>query len=112
MRIADIKCSCGSDNVKGMSKGGNKVGIYCMKCGKWLKWANTNEKNLIDIEIENNYNKFLFNLNLPLSESDVIKYIKAIRSRLQVELSFEEDNALAQAIAIISSIADRGEKNE
>lgn len=36
MKISDYKCKCGMH-----------VGIYCNKCGKWLKWANKNERNLL-----------------------------------------------------------------
>lgn len=51
MKIADYKCKCGSDDFfLGTSLNdtdGMHVGIYCNKCGKWLKWANKNERNLL-----------------------------------------------------------------
>ena len=50
MKIADYKCKCGSDDFfLGAPLNGNTphVGIYCNKCGKWLKWANKNESNLM-----------------------------------------------------------------
>ena len=38
-------CKCGSDDFF-LHHEGNQFGIYCQKCGKWLKWANKNERNL------------------------------------------------------------------
>lgn len=45
MKIKDYKCKCGSDDFFFTDKG-NQKGIYCCKCGKWLKWADKNERNL------------------------------------------------------------------
>lgn len=28
---------------------GNQLGIYCSKCGKWLKWADKDEQNLYEM---------------------------------------------------------------
>lgn len=50
MIIKDYKCSCGSKQFNFYPKTGTRIGIYCSVCGKWLKWANKNEKNLIKIE--------------------------------------------------------------
>ena len=30
---------------------GTQMGIYCAFCGKWIKWANKNDRNLIDAGI-------------------------------------------------------------
>ena len=45
MKIKDYKCTCGRDDFffKGV---GNHLGIFCSHCGKWLKWADKNERNL------------------------------------------------------------------
>ena len=45
MKIKDYKCKCGSDDFFFTDKG-NQKGIYCCKCGKWLKWADKGERNL------------------------------------------------------------------
>lgn len=45
MKIKDYKCSCGSDQFF-FANNGNQKGIYCSYCGKWLKWADKNERNL------------------------------------------------------------------
>ena len=45
MKIKDYKCNCENDDFFFHSKG-NQVGIYCSYCGKWLKWADKNERNL------------------------------------------------------------------
>lgn len=46
MKIKDYKCKCGNDDFFFVVKGDHK-GIYCTNCGKWFKWADKNEKNLI-----------------------------------------------------------------
>lgn len=52
MRIKDFKCSsCNNNDFKFMVNSNNRnlVGIYCSYCGKWLKWANKDEKNLMKL---------------------------------------------------------------
>lgn len=49
MKILDIKCKCGSDDLF-CKENGTQVGIYCSKCGKYIKWAGKDERNLIDLE--------------------------------------------------------------
>lgn len=51
MKIKDYKCKCGCTNFFMNSKG-NNVGIYCSRCGKWLKWANKDERNLLALNKE------------------------------------------------------------
>jgi len=48
MRIKNYKCKCGSESFMFMKKNRveNVMGIYCNQCGKWLKWADRDEKNL------------------------------------------------------------------
>ena len=45
MKIKDYKCKCGHNDFFFADKGSQK-GIYCLYCGKWLKWADKNEQNL------------------------------------------------------------------
>lgn len=45
MKIKDYKCKCGHDDFFFAGKG-NQKGIYCLYCGKWLKWADKDERNL------------------------------------------------------------------
>ncbi len=45
MKIKNYTCKCGCDDFFFKPKG-NQMGIYCNKCGKWLKWADKNEQNL------------------------------------------------------------------
>lgn len=43
-----LKCTkCGSTSVYSQEDGPH-VGIYCCACGKWIKWANKNEKKLLE----------------------------------------------------------------
>ena len=47
MKIKNYKCKCGRDDLFFKEKG-NQVGIYCASCGKWLKWADKDERNLMN----------------------------------------------------------------
>lgn len=42
-------CKCGNNDFF-LRKEGNQYGIYCQKCGKWLKWANKYERTLFKEE--------------------------------------------------------------
>jgi hypothetical protein len=46
MKIKDYKCKCGHNDFFFANKG-NQTGIYCSYCGKWFKWADKDEQNLI-----------------------------------------------------------------
>lgn len=46
MKIKDFKCKCGHNDFFFADKG-NQKGIYCSYCGKWLKWADKDEQNLV-----------------------------------------------------------------
>ena len=58
MKIKEFKCSsCNNNDFKFMAhpNNSNMVGIYCSCCGKWLKWADKDKKNLMKLaESENN----------------------------------------------------------
>lgn len=45
MKIKDYKCKCGRNDFFFADKD-NQKGIYCSYCGKWLKWADKDERNL------------------------------------------------------------------
>ena len=47
MKIKAYRCRCGSKDFFTLKKSESQVGIYCQSCGKWYKWADKNEKNLI-----------------------------------------------------------------
>lgn len=46
MKIKNYKCPCGFDDFY-LINNGNQVGIHCSHCGKWFKWADKDERNLI-----------------------------------------------------------------
>ena len=46
MKIKDYQCKCGCNDFFFADKG-NQKGIYCSYCGKWIKWADKDEQNLI-----------------------------------------------------------------
>lgn len=47
MKIKDYTCKCGHSDFFHEVQDNNRVGIYCSYCGKWFKWANKDEKNLL-----------------------------------------------------------------
>lgn len=49
MKIKDYKCKCGRDDFF-FKKVRVHIGIYCSYCGRWFKWADINERNLIKKE--------------------------------------------------------------
>lgn len=53
MKIKDYQCKCGCNDFFFADKG-NQKGIYCSYCGKWLKWADKDEQNLMQIKTESN----------------------------------------------------------
>lgn len=49
MNIKNYVCKCGCTDFYFIDKGAN-VGIYCKRCGKWLKWASRDERNLMNLK--------------------------------------------------------------
>ena len=49
MKIKDYVCKCGCNDFFFADKG-NQKGVYCTKCGKWFKWADKDEKNLMKLQ--------------------------------------------------------------
>ena len=51
MKMKDYMCKCGSTSfmVKTKTKNGaiTHTGLYCSYCGKWYKWLNKDERNLV-----------------------------------------------------------------
>lgn len=46
MLIKKYRCKrCGSQDFF-LAEDAMHVGIYCNECGRWLKWANRDERNL------------------------------------------------------------------
>lgn len=54
MKIKNYKCSCGCDNFFYTVEYPH-YGLYCSDCGRWLKWANKEEKRLCK-NSNDNYN--------------------------------------------------------
>lgn len=50
MKIKNYVCKCGHDNFVLIQQKPATVGIYCTKCGKWYKWADKDEKNLMKLQ--------------------------------------------------------------
>lgn len=51
MKIKDYKCNgCGKRDFFFNEKDKAHMGIYCRWCGKYYKWADRNERNLIALQ--------------------------------------------------------------
>ena len=47
MKIKDIKCpDCKGQDMFG-KRSGSHLAIRCRNCGKWIKWADKNERQLL-----------------------------------------------------------------
>lgn len=47
MKLNNYKClNCGNDTFMTIKKPPH-IGIYCSQCGRFFKWANKDDKNLI-----------------------------------------------------------------
>lgn len=49
MEIQGTKCKCGCSKFYGQSQGPH-IGLYCVACGNWIKWANKQEKRIVERE--------------------------------------------------------------
>lgn len=47
MKIKDYVCKCGCNDF--FSDKGNQS-LYCTKCGKWFKWVDKDEQNLMKLQ--------------------------------------------------------------
>ena len=59
MKIKEYKCiSCQKDDFDAIPtvKNPNVIGIFCSYCGKFLKWASKDEKNLIKLKKQSKEN--------------------------------------------------------
>ena len=57
MKIKEYKCTrCQKDDFIALATKSNTVGIYCAFCGKFLKWASKDEKNLIKLKKQSKEN--------------------------------------------------------
>ena len=50
MKIKDYVCKCGCSDFVLIPQKPATTGIYCTKCGKWYKWADKDEKNLMKLQ--------------------------------------------------------------
>lgn len=58
IEFGDNKCSCGHNKFIMFDNGKGRDGVYCRKCGKWLKWPSKNEVRLFNEYIRGYYGIF------------------------------------------------------
>lgn len=46
--LKDYVCKCGATNEVELRPQGNAIGLYCTKCGRWLKWVTKDEARTIE----------------------------------------------------------------
>lgn len=60
----DLLCArCGNDESFELKEKSPHIGIYCKKCGAWIKWANDLEIKQLSKQELNDFNLMNFNIN-------------------------------------------------
>lgn len=77
MQIKDYKCKCGHTDFI-MRDNGNQKGIYCSKCGKWFKWADKDERNLMECFTQPRQQKAIdpFDIKAAIKNGQLEVYVK------------------------------------
>lgn len=99
----NYQCKCGCDNMF-IEKKGNNTGLYCSKCGKWIKWLNKNELRAFEHEqkekeisktIDNNLNNVYSNTNININNLNIVNNLNDFIDFLKEEI--DRQLALAKA---------------
>ena len=53
MRLPGVICKCGSEDIFA-SQSKQHIKLICVKCGRYIKFANKNEKNLMQEILQRN----------------------------------------------------------
>lgn len=53
MRLPGVICKCGSEDIFA-SQSKQHIKLICAKCGRYIKFANKNEKNLMQEILQRN----------------------------------------------------------
>ena len=53
MTLPGVICKCGSEDIFA-SQSNQHIKLICAKCGRYIKFANKQEKNLIQIILQRN----------------------------------------------------------
>jgi len=110
MKINNYECKCGCNDLFFKEKG-SQVGIYCSSCGKWLKWADKNERNLMN---SNNYDPKkpfdFFGVEFPSIEKD--KEVKTVDSTSDEAKTVQLQQALDRAKVLLKATYDILRKQE
>lgn len=86
MQVKEYRCKCGHYDFFFADKGQQK-GIYCSYCGKWLKWADKDEQNLIMKKVN------MIGKGLPLQDGGWIPVIEGLpKDREKILFSTKTDN--------------------
>ena len=54
--MKEYQCKCGAINKVTLVPKGTAVGLYCTKCGRWLKWVNKDEQKVVEHIIQQKSN--------------------------------------------------------
>lgn len=88
------QCKCGSIEMF-IGQSGNNTGLYCSKCGKWIKWLNKNELRAFEHEqkekeisktISKNLKNIYKNTNININNLDIVNNINEFIDFLDKEI--------------------------
>lgn len=91
---AELLCTrCGNDESFELKEKNPHTGIYCKKCGAWIKWANDLEIKQLSKQKNNDFN--LMNFNISPSSLNLIPMIDTDKNENIYEINntwFNEHN--------------------
>lgn len=104
-----ICTNCGNSSSFELKEKNPHTGIYCKKCGNWIKWATKLEieeitKQYIDEIESNNINKFKYNLNLNINLK-LLNHLSGVNC-LFYEITNQINKSYSNKINILREIYD------
>lgn len=104
-----ICTNCGNSSSFELKEKSPHTGIYCKKCGNWIKWATKLEvkeitKQHIDEIESNNINEFKYNLNLNINLK-LLNHLSSVNC-LFYEIINQIDKSHSNKINILREIYD------
>lgn len=104
-----ICTNCGNSSSFELKEKSPHTGIYCKKCGNWIKWATKLEvkeitKQYIDEIESNNINEFKYNLNLNINLK-LLNHLSSVNC-LFYEIINQIDKSHSNKINILREIYD------
>ncbi|MCH5315458.1 MAG: hypothetical protein J1E81_06060 [Eubacterium sp.] len=74
--LRDYTCKCGAVNEVELRTKGAQIGLYCKKCGNWIKWVTKEEAYTIKHRFEKQESK-----NVELPDELIINGVTYVRKK-------------------------------